>query len=115
VQQQLLSSDVGKVRSISELLSTNDIRPPDTKRRSESDNTALNRQHRSGSGTGFRYFTHKTIENRQSTNADAMRTKSVVYSAIVLSQFAQELAAIALEQSHVMAQPKRFVMADLSK
>uniref|UniRef100_A0A0N5AU75 DUF5917 domain-containing protein n=1 Tax=Syphacia muris TaxID=451379 RepID=A0A0N5AU75_9BILA len=43
----------------------------------------------------FRYFSHKAIESQQAT-MDQARAKQIVFAAILLSQFCQELSAILL-------------------
>jgi hypothetical protein len=72
----------------------------ETKPRSESDTTETVVQ----GSKGFKYFSHKAMESQEAT-LDAMRTKNVVYCAILLSQFLQELAAISQEHPVALLGP----------
>jgi len=54
-------------------------------------------------GDGFRYFSHKALESVDAT--DSARTRSVLFSAILLSQLCQEMAAIALQHSTQCPRP----------
>jgi hypothetical protein len=77
----------------------------ETRTRSESDPIASTVERlpskRGDQPHAFRYFSHKALESIDAAQ-DASRTKNVVFSAIVLSQFCQELAAIALQHSVVV-------------
>lgn len=53
----------------------------------------------------FRYFSHKAMESRD-TMLDHARAKQIVFAAILLSQFCQELAAIVLQHATVVPRPK---------
>lgn len=53
----------------------------------------------------FRYFSHKAMESRDAT-LDQARAKQIVFAAIILSQFCQELAAIVLQHATVVVRPK---------
>lgn len=89
-----------KPRSISDIFTNKHQPKVEVKPRSESDATETVVH----GPKGFKYFSHKAMETQEAT-LDAMRTKNVVYCAIILSQFLQELAAISLEHPVALLGP----------